>query len=141
MPPDLALLSTLIGSNYPCLKHIVMVPKVFEPLQFYCSSCKNFLYITACSSYLLSLFTVSLPNTCTQTIPGIFLETHNHDHFQEFEPLQPCKISAIYTEVALHFLIHVYLVSLLSHLSYISLAEFTNGFSTLIFNTQRHLEN
>ena len=35
MPPDLALLSTLIGSNYPCLELIFMVPKVFEPLKFY----------------------------------------------------------------------------------------------------------
>ena len=37
-PPDLALLSTLIGSNYPCLEPILMVPKVFEPLKFDCSS-------------------------------------------------------------------------------------------------------
>ena len=33
MPPDLTLLSTLIGSNYPCLELIFMVPKVFEPLE------------------------------------------------------------------------------------------------------------
>ena len=32
--PDLALLSTLIGSTYPCLELICMVPKVFEPLKF-----------------------------------------------------------------------------------------------------------
>ena len=25
-----------ISSNYPCLEHISMVPKVFEPLKFYC---------------------------------------------------------------------------------------------------------
>ena len=37
MPPDLALLSTLIGSNYPCLELIFMVPKVFEPLKFDCN--------------------------------------------------------------------------------------------------------
>ena len=36
MPPDLALLSILIGSNYPCLELIFMVPKVFEPLKFDC---------------------------------------------------------------------------------------------------------
>ena len=36
MPPDLMLLSTLIGSNYPCLELIFVVPKVFEPLKFYC---------------------------------------------------------------------------------------------------------
>ena len=39
MPPDLALLSTLIGSNYPCLELIFMVPKVFEPLKFDCTQC------------------------------------------------------------------------------------------------------
>ena len=42
MPPDLALLSTLIGSNYPCLELIFMVPKVFEPLEFCIEPC--FLY-------------------------------------------------------------------------------------------------
>ena len=35
MPPDLALLLTLISSNYPCLEHIVIVSSVFEPLKFY----------------------------------------------------------------------------------------------------------
>ena len=38
MPPDLALLSPLIGSNYPCLELISMVHKVFEPLKFDCTS-------------------------------------------------------------------------------------------------------
>ena len=33
MPSDLTLLSTLIGSNYPCLELIFMVPMVFEPLE------------------------------------------------------------------------------------------------------------
>ena len=37
MLPDLALWSTLIGSNYPCLELILMVPKVFEPLKFDCN--------------------------------------------------------------------------------------------------------
>ena len=37
MPPDLALSSTLIGSNYPYLELIFMVPKVFEPLKFDCN--------------------------------------------------------------------------------------------------------
>ena len=36
IPPDLALLSILIGSNYPCLELVFMVPKVFEPLKFDC---------------------------------------------------------------------------------------------------------
>ena len=35
-PPDLALLPTLIGSNYLCLELIFMVPKVFEPVKFDC---------------------------------------------------------------------------------------------------------
>ena len=38
MSPDLALWLTLISSNFPCLEHIFMVPKVFEPLKFYCIS-------------------------------------------------------------------------------------------------------
>ena len=38
-PPDLELLLTLIGSNYPFLELIFMVPKVFEPLKFDCSIC------------------------------------------------------------------------------------------------------
>ena len=37
MLPDLVLLSTLNGSNYPCLELIFMVPKVFEPLKFDCN--------------------------------------------------------------------------------------------------------
>ena len=37
MPPDLALLSTLNGSNYTCLELTFMVPKVFEPLKFDCN--------------------------------------------------------------------------------------------------------
>ena len=36
MPTDLALLSSLIGLNYPCLELIFMVPNVFEPLKFDC---------------------------------------------------------------------------------------------------------
>ena len=36
MPPDLALWLALIISNFPCLEHILMVPKVFEPLKLYC---------------------------------------------------------------------------------------------------------
>ena len=30
---------TLISKNYPCLEHLFMVPKVFEPLKFDCSTC------------------------------------------------------------------------------------------------------
>ena len=36
MPPDLELLLTIISSNYPGLKLIFMVTKVFEPLKFDC---------------------------------------------------------------------------------------------------------
>ena len=38
MAPDLALQSTLNGSNNSCLELIFMVPKVFEPLKFDCMS-------------------------------------------------------------------------------------------------------
>ena len=59
MPPDLALLSTLIGSNYPSLELIFMVPNVFEPLKFDCINTKREIsiisqvYIT--SRYILLL--------------------------------------------------------------------------------------
>ena len=36
MPPDLVLLSTLSGSNYPCLELNFMAQKVFQPLKFDC---------------------------------------------------------------------------------------------------------
>ena len=36
MAHDLALLFILNSSNYPCLKNIFFVPKVFEPFKFYC---------------------------------------------------------------------------------------------------------
>ena len=59
MPPDVALLSTLIGSNYPCLELIFMVPKVFEPLKFDCTqvliSCLVWaLAMQLCGSFLRS---------------------------------------------------------------------------------------
>ena len=34
VPPDVALIVTLRGSNYRCLEQISMVPKGFEPLKF-----------------------------------------------------------------------------------------------------------
>ena len=37
IPSDLVLMSTLTGSNYPCLELIFMVPKVFEPLKLVCT--------------------------------------------------------------------------------------------------------
>ena len=41
MPLDMVLLSTLIGSNYPCLELIFMVPKVLEPLKCDCIFIQN----------------------------------------------------------------------------------------------------
>ena len=38
LPSDLALWLTLSGSNYPYLEQISMVPKMFEPLKFDCTS-------------------------------------------------------------------------------------------------------
>ena len=55
MPPDLALLSILIVSNYPCLELIFMVPKVFEPLKF---DCNNYRRITHKKPPYLELQTV-----------------------------------------------------------------------------------
>ena len=36
MPPGMALIVTLCGSNYRCLEQIFMVPKGFEPSKFNC---------------------------------------------------------------------------------------------------------
>ena len=38
MPSGLALWLTLNSSNYPCLEHNFMVPKLFETWKFYCIS-------------------------------------------------------------------------------------------------------
>ena len=45
MPPDLALLSTLVVSNYPCLELIFMVSKEFEPSKFDGSFCRVLCYV------------------------------------------------------------------------------------------------
>ena len=37
VPPGVALLVTVQGSNYRCLEQIFMVPKWFEPSKFDCS--------------------------------------------------------------------------------------------------------
>ena len=37
MPPGMALVVTLRGSNYRCLEQIFMVPKGFEPSNFDCN--------------------------------------------------------------------------------------------------------
>ena len=51
MPSDQALLSTLIGSNYPGLELIFMVPKMFDPLKFDCISIIDF-YIQLFSAFM-----------------------------------------------------------------------------------------
>ena len=61
MPPDLALLSTLTGSNFPCLELIFMVPKVFEPLKFDCI--ESFNWVASFLSYL-----IYLPRSRTQAV-------------------------------------------------------------------------
>ena len=38
MPPGMALIVTLRGSNYCCLEQIFNVPKGFEPSKFDCNS-------------------------------------------------------------------------------------------------------
>ena len=58
MPPDLALLSTLIGSNYPCLELIFMVPKVFEPLKFDCNC------LSECPSEIMERVLTIIKSVC-----------------------------------------------------------------------------
>ena len=55
MPPDLALLSTLIGSNYPRLELFFMVPKVFEPLKFDCIFFLRYADLVTLSIHVLHL--------------------------------------------------------------------------------------
>ena len=57
MPPELALLSTLTGSNYPCLELFFMVHKVFEPLKFDCISNRVPLKVNVYTFMPLSLLT------------------------------------------------------------------------------------
>ena len=57
---------TLSSSNYPCLEHVFMVPKMFEPLKFDCSRkyvdclkfimCKSNNNLLAKFQYLNSIF-------------------------------------------------------------------------------------
>ena len=53
MPPDLALCLTLISSNYPCLEHLFMVPKVFEPLKLNCSLIESMINLNRSSCELV----------------------------------------------------------------------------------------
>ena len=56
IPSDLALLSILTGSNYPCLELIFMVPKVFEPLKFDCIQIISYL----CLHFKVPRYTIEL---------------------------------------------------------------------------------
>ena len=71
MPPDLTLLSTLSGSNYPCLELNFMVPKVFETLKFDCirpkrlvQSCIILAPSISSMIYILNLCSILLENGC-----------------------------------------------------------------------------
>ena len=61
MSPDLALLSTLIGSNYPCLELVFKVPKVFEPLKCNCIM----IYIQQCIASKSETYSVASPVFCS----------------------------------------------------------------------------
>ena len=50
MPPDLALWLTCISLNYPCLEHIFIVQKVFEPLKSDC------IYLLVGQSYYVDIY-------------------------------------------------------------------------------------
>ena len=56
---DLALWLLLISSNYPCLEHNIMVPKMFEPLKFCCIQtlwCKEIIIVNNFLSLHLVFF-------------------------------------------------------------------------------------
>ena len=50
VPPGVALLVTVQGSNYHCLEQIFMVPKGFEPSKFDCIL-EDYISILSMSSY------------------------------------------------------------------------------------------
>ena len=56
MPPVMALCFTLISSNYPCLEHLFMVPKVFEPLKFDCTTIVHHLFTVNKILLLVKMF-------------------------------------------------------------------------------------
>ena len=66
MPLDLALWFTLISSNYPCLEHIFMVPKVYEPLSFYYIYCNMWLlcciFMSRKNLFLRSFYSINNEN-------------------------------------------------------------------------------
>ena len=76
MPPDLALLSTPTGSNYPCLELIFMVPKVFEPMKFDCITLELVQNVKITSG-LVAL--EMMPGVCVipANLVGIFSDTCN----------------------------------------------------------------
>ena len=65
---DLALLSTLIGSNYPCLVQIFIVPKVFEPSKFD-------LFLSRDSPVKLAIFSLNLKQIATKGFFAFLLRT------------------------------------------------------------------
>ena len=67
MPPDLSLLSTLLGSNYPSLELIFMVPKVFEPLKFDCICFFYALVMARPLSYFIEICFQHNIDFCNQT--------------------------------------------------------------------------
>ena len=50
---DLTPWLTLSSSNYPCLEQILMVPKMFEPLRFYCIIIIVFTHLYVGNSFIL----------------------------------------------------------------------------------------
>ena len=91
MPPDLALLSILTGSNYPCLELIFMVPKVFEPLKFDLSRTSEFL--TAYElQLLLDISNIDWSKIMTQSCNNAALTIQNFNSTTPiFLPNVTCK--------------------------------------------------
>ena len=84
MPPDLALLLTLIGSNYPCLELLFMVPKVFEPLKFDCTCKCHTVKPTRSINYLFYQHKLRYDRACAWEI-SIFLSSNFSHPFVKME--------------------------------------------------------
>ena len=101
MCPDLALLSTIIGSNYSYLELIFMVPKVFEPLKFsYIWDCLGRKKLIKKTFGILWL---------TSQCPGrVVINTAECQNFGGIRSLIVLKLMYLIFNVAQFLMVHVY---------------------------------
>ena len=109
MPADLALLSTLIGSNYPCLELIFMVPKVFEPLYVvfvfsvnYCLDLKVIGFTFRGSNSFGLIFAAFINSGANSYKKGIYDTSLNDTSSTELFGRKSCLSKCHFVEYRLH---------------------------------------